>query len=195
MTPTVSVVTPFLNAARHLDAAIRSVQCQRLTDWELLLVDDGSTDGSVEVARRAERADPTRVRVLPPDPGRRGAAAARNRGIEVARGRFVGFLDADDELLPDKLSRDVAALETDEVAALVYSATQWWYDGLPGRDREERLGVTTGCRYSPPTLLVRVLLAVRWADEVISSLGLERPLHWDHQHASCAGRRTPVDRA
>ena len=106
--PAVSVVVPVFNAARFLDTSIGSVLGQSRTDWELVLVDDGSRDDSRAIcAAHAER-DP-RIRVIGQD--NRGPAAARNLGMNQARGRFISFLDADDQLLPDALSFLLAEAE------------------------------------------------------------------------------------
>lgn len=93
--PAVSVVVPVYNKARHLRRAVDSVLAQSFTDFELVLVDDGSTDGSLEVARSYP--DP-RVRAIHQANG--GEGAARNRGIDEARGRMLAFLDGDDEWEP-----------------------------------------------------------------------------------------------
>lgn len=99
--PLVSVITPVFNAANFLPETIRSVQQQTLSDWEHILVDDGSTDGSPELIKEATAAD-HRLRFLRTQ-GRNGPARARNQGLERARGKYVAFLDADDVWLPHKL--------------------------------------------------------------------------------------------
>jgi teichuronic acid biosynthesis glycosyltransferase TuaG len=99
--PAVSVVTPVWNAADTLAATVASVQAQTRPDWEMLLIDDGSTDGSGALAARLAAADP-RLRLLGWS-GNRGAAAARNAGIAASRGCHVAFLDADDLWRPEKL--------------------------------------------------------------------------------------------
>jgi glycosyltransferase involved in cell wall biosynthesis len=157
----VSIVTPFRNAERFLADAAESVRAQTHQDWELLLVNDGSSDGSVELARRLAAGDQKRMRLLDGDPARRGVAAARNRGIAAARGQYVSFLDADDVYLSDKLAADVAAFASDESVACVYGATRWWFDGVPGRDWTERLGVASDKTYAPPYLFVHVLMEDR----------------------------------
>jgi teichuronic acid biosynthesis glycosyltransferase TuaG len=101
MTPAVSVVTPVWNAAATLPATVASVRAQSLGDWEMILVDDGSTDGSLALARALAAAD-GRIRVLA-QPANLGPAAARNRGIRAATGRYIAFLDADDLWRPEKL--------------------------------------------------------------------------------------------
>jgi GT2 family glycosyltransferase len=158
MTPRVSVITPFVDHAPFLAEAIESVRAQTYTDWELILVDDGARDGSRAIAGRYTDAEPARIRVLPPDPGRRGAAAARNRGIAAAAGELLAFLDADDVLCPEKLREEVADLDANPEAAMVYSRTRWWHDGLRGCDWTERPGVGANRVHAPPSLLTRILL-------------------------------------
>ena len=98
----VSVVMPVFNAAQSLAASIDGVRGQEFKDWELILVDDASRDGSTEIAAAAAADDP-RIELVTL-PGRSGAAVARNTAIERSRGRFVAFCDADDIWLPGKLA-------------------------------------------------------------------------------------------
>jgi len=93
---------PVYNAVRFVDAAIASVQAQSHQDWELLVVDDGSQDGSLDILLRHVAADP-RIHLLQTG-GNHGAGVARNLGLEAARGRFLAFLDADDLWHPEKLT-------------------------------------------------------------------------------------------
>lgn len=104
--PTVSVIVPARNAARWLADTIDSVLVQTFADFELLVVDDASTDETAAVAG-AVRDPRLHLIVLPRNVG---AAGARNAGIEAARGEFLAFLDADDLALPDRLERQVAFL-------------------------------------------------------------------------------------
>jgi glycosyltransferase involved in cell wall biosynthesis len=117
--PAVSVITPVWNAAATLAATVASVRAQAFPDWEMLLVDDGSTDGSRALGRALAAADP-RIRVLGWERNR-GTAAARNEGIRAARGRFLAFLDADDLWYPEKLERQLAHMRRTG-APLVFSA-------------------------------------------------------------------------
>lgn len=106
--PRVSVVMPAFNAERFVAEAVESVLASDFIDLELLLLDDGSTDATVERAERAAGGDP-RLHVC--RLGHGGVAAARNAALRVARGALVANLDADDVMLPDRLSRQVAYLD------------------------------------------------------------------------------------
>jgi glycosyltransferase involved in cell wall biosynthesis len=119
VSPAVSVITPVWNAAATLAETVASVRAQTVADWELILVDDGSSDGSPALIADLARQD---VRIRPVVlPGNRGTAAARNAGIRASRGRFLAFIDADDLWYPAKL-----AIQLDYMAhtgvPLVFSA-------------------------------------------------------------------------
>ncbi|MHB1203953.1 MAG: glycosyltransferase family 2 protein, partial [Rhodospirillaceae bacterium] len=102
----VSTVVPALNAARFIKRAIDSALAQGIAESEIIVVDDGSTD---ETCRIVESYRARGVRLVR-HAQRRGASAARNTGIAAARGEYVAFLDADDEWLPEKLSRQLAVI-------------------------------------------------------------------------------------
>jgi glycosyltransferase involved in cell wall biosynthesis len=114
-TPTVSVVIPVYNGERFLADAVHSVLAQTHRDVEVIVVDDGSTDGTPEVISRLGGS------VRPLHQQNQGVAAARNAGIAVARGRFVAFLDADDVWLPHKLERQLGLLESNPALGAVGS--------------------------------------------------------------------------
>jgi glycosyltransferase involved in cell wall biosynthesis len=119
---TVSVVVPIFNAGRFLREAVEGVLQQTYRDWELFLVDDESSDGSIQLAAEyAERFGPKVRHLFHPDRGNRGPAATRNRGVEEARGKYVAFLDADDVWLPDKLALQVRLLEQHPDVGLLYT--------------------------------------------------------------------------
>jgi teichuronic acid biosynthesis glycosyltransferase TuaG len=119
--PRVSVVMPVYNAARFLASALASVQAQSFTDWELIAVDDGSTDPSGRILADLAAQEP-RLRPLSTG-GNQGAGVARNLGLDAARGRFVAFLDADDLWHPEKLARQLIWFEA-HPAALSFTAYQ-----------------------------------------------------------------------
>ena len=161
-TPTVSVVLIFYNGEPFLDEAIRSVREQTFPDWELLLVDDGSTDGSTGTARRHAAELPERIRYLEhPGHANLGMSAARNLGFAHAAGRYVTILDADDVLLPEALQTLVHALEAHPRAAMTYGPVEYWYSwagpAAPRRDYVQRLGVPPGVLLEPPSVLVAFL--------------------------------------
>src|SRR3954447_14398775 len=104
--PTVSVVIPAYNSAWCIDHAIDSVLAQTYHDYEIIVVDDGSTDETRDVVQRYGIA----VRLVCKPNG--GMSSARNRGISEARGRYIAFLDSDDRWLPTKLALQVALLDT-----------------------------------------------------------------------------------
>ena len=158
--PLVSVITIFRNAnERFFAEAIDSVFAQTCDRWELLLVDDGSRDGSSAFARGYTRRHPDRIRYLEhADHAHRGMSASRQLGIEMARGEFVAFLDADDVYLPEKLERQLAHLEAHPTAAMVFGPTLHWHGwtGRPedaARDVMNRLGADPETLVSPPQLV------------------------------------------
>jgi glycosyltransferase involved in cell wall biosynthesis/SAM-dependent methyltransferase len=126
--PLVSVILIFFNAVKFIDEAIQSVFAQHYPQWELLLVDDGSTDGSGEIAQRYAEGYPERVRYLEhAGHVNRGMSASRNWGIRHARGQYLAFLDADDVWLPRKLEHQVSILTTYPAVGMVLGPIQWWY--------------------------------------------------------------------
>jgi glycosyltransferase involved in cell wall biosynthesis len=158
MNPAVSVIMPVLNQEAWLGAAIDSVRSQRLTDWELLIIDDGSTDSSPAVAERYAAQDAERIRTLSTAANHRGAAAARNAAMAAARGRYISFLDADDLYLREKLAEEVRMLDSAPEAAMLYGPSLWrWQDGRRA-DRTDRIGIPTGIVWRPPELAWRILL-------------------------------------
>lgn len=125
--PAVSVIMIFLNARAFIAQAIESVLAQDFPDWELVLVDDGSTDGSRAIAASYAERNPERIR-LHEHPGRHnlGTGASRNLGMQVARGRYLAFLDADDIYEPERLTRTVALLDADPLLDVVVNRELYW---------------------------------------------------------------------
>jgi glycosyltransferase involved in cell wall biosynthesis len=155
----VSVVMPIHDAGRYLAEAIDSVRAQRYDRWELILVDDGSTDGSAAIAARYADAEPGRITLLRhPDGGSHGASASRNLGLARAGGDFVAFLDADDLWLPENLAEQVPRLRAVPEAGVLYSRTLYWHswrEPAARRDYMPRLHVPAGRAIPPPELLIR----------------------------------------
>ena len=117
--PNVSVIIPTYNRAQLLPRALDSVVAQSYCDWEIILVDDGSTDDTDAIIHGyTERLGDRFVSIKQEN---RGSSAARNRGIDAARGRFIAFLDSDDEFLPTKLQRQLALFQRCPSLGFVYS--------------------------------------------------------------------------
>jgi glycosyltransferase involved in cell wall biosynthesis len=162
--PLVSCIIIFLNAGEQFFIeAIESVFAQTYEQWELLLVDDGSTDESSAIAWRYAQQYPEKVRYLEhEDHQNLGMSATRNLGIRQAKGEYIALLDADDLWLPQKLEKQVAILETQPEAGMVYSSTRMWFSwtGNPEdaqRDRGRKLGVKVDTLVKPPTLITLFL--------------------------------------
>jgi FkbM family methyltransferase len=119
--PMVSIIMPALNAYDTITGAIASIQSQDLADWELLVVDDGSSDNTRPVVANLAATD-SRIRLL--ECRGRGVSDARNTGLDSARGEFVTFLDADDFMYPDALKRRVEALANNPGWNLVHCPTE-----------------------------------------------------------------------
>ena len=118
--PRVTVAIPFFNEQRFLPAAVAAVRAQTESSWELLLVDDGSTDGSSDLADAIARAHPGQVTVLRHPGGKnRGLPASRNLAIRAARGDHLCFLDADDQWSPHKLAAQLEMFRAHPDAAMV----------------------------------------------------------------------------
>lgn len=114
----VSVVTPVYKAEQYIAAMIQSVLDQSYQNFELLLIDDGSPDRSIEVARQFN--DP-RIKIIAQE--NRGAAGARNTGLRHVRGEYIAFLDADDLWLPQKLEKHISHLEKNPEIGITFSSS------------------------------------------------------------------------
>jgi hypothetical protein len=147
--PAVSVVVPLYQKAATLPRCLASIQRQSFTDFELLVVDDGSSDEGPRIAENAARKD-TRVRVLRRPNG--GPGAAKNTGLREASASLIAFLDADDEWEPQFLASAVRGLETHPECAVYASAFRIGPSGVDRWDELRRHGVREGVwRLQPDT--------------------------------------------
>lgn len=128
--PKVSVIIPSYNLGRYLGETLQSVMDQSFKDWECLIVENGSTDGSVSLVKETAARDSRFIPVLLPE--NKGVAVARNRGLEMAGGEYILFLDADDLIEPGYMAAAVEVLDADPSLTLVYgravrfgAETQW----------------------------------------------------------------------
>jgi glycosyltransferase involved in cell wall biosynthesis len=124
MAPRVSVIIPTYNRADLVQQALASVKAQTYRDFEIVVVDDGGTDGTFEVLSAWRE-----IRVLR-HAGRRGVSAARNTGIIAARGEWLAFLDSDDLWLPDKLARQISLLEGQPELLVCQTGETWVRRGV-----------------------------------------------------------------
>ena len=134
----VSIVLPFYRAAKYISEAVESVFAQQgYTDWRLYLVNDGSDEGDVEIARRLRRRYPDKIELLEhPGRSRCGISASRNLGIRRADGDLIAFLDADDVWYPHKLRSQVAILDAHPSADMIYGPALRWFSWSAGEDVE-----------------------------------------------------------
>ncbi|MFH1117065.1 MAG: glycosyltransferase [Pseudomonadota bacterium] len=167
--PAASVIIPTYNRAHVLGRAIGSVLAQSYRDFELIVVDDGSTDDTAALpACRDER-----VTLVRQD--NRGVSAARNTGIRHSRGRLTAFLDSDDEWLPDKLARQVGRPESEQPDFICHTDEIWLRDGktVPQKRIHRKQGgrfferSLQRCLISPSSVMLsRSLLdRIGWFDE------------------------------
>lgn len=118
--PIISVIIPAYNSELTIQETIESVQKQTFSDFEIIIIDDGSQDGTVELVKSLVKLEP-RLKIF--CYGNAGVAVARNRGIELAQGEFISLLDADDLWTPDKLELQLKALKNNPEAGVAYSWT------------------------------------------------------------------------
>jgi glycosyltransferase involved in cell wall biosynthesis len=159
----VSVIIIFLNGEQFIEEAIESVLAQTYQDWELILVNDGSTDASTEIAKYFAEQYPEQVLYFEhPARANRGKGTSRNLGIQNSRGEYVAFLDADDVWMPAKLAEQVEILKAYPEAKVLYGNTLYWYGWTKSSQDEERdfippLGINSNTVVEPPSLLARFL--------------------------------------
>ncbi len=139
------------NGETYLRDALESVfQQQTRASWELIVVDDGSSDGSAELLRQYQASD-RRVRLLQhPNAVNCGISASRNLALQHARAPVVGFLDCDDVFLPQHLDRQLALLSGYPEVAMVYASAERWVDHAAAFDRAAAERAWWGSNYIPP---------------------------------------------
>lgn len=124
----ISVVIPCFNCEKFVTRAINSVEKQSFEDWEIIAVNNNSTDNTRAVLEQVERQLPQRFKLL--DEFKKGAPAARNTGLRHAKGEWIQFLDADDELLPVKLQDQVDLIKTQQADVIISEAIVFkWVNG------------------------------------------------------------------
>jgi glycosyltransferase involved in cell wall biosynthesis len=132
----VSIIVPVYNGREYLDRCVSSVVAQTLRDWELILVDDGSTDGAGALCDQWAARD-ARIRVI--HQKNAGVSAARNVGLDTARGAYIGFVDVDDYIAPETYERALDAMGTGDM--VIWDAVTVWPDG---RTEPDTIPLLTG---------------------------------------------------
>jgi len=122
MNISVTVVVPAYNAAQYLSETIESVLAQTFNDFELLIIDDGSTDNTAEIAHQYSQQD-SRVKLFSQQ--NQGVSVARNMGIQMAQGEFVAFLDSDDQWLSDKLAVHIEHLTSQPELGISFAKVEF----------------------------------------------------------------------
>lgn len=146
-----SIITIFLNAEQFIAEAIESALAQDFHDFEIILVDDGSTDQCTTIAHDyAERYAPTIRYLEHPGHQNRGASASRNLGLSAARGEFVAFLDADDVWEKAKLTEQLAIMHACPELGMVCGAARYWSSWNGGNDEIVPTGHLCNKVVSPP---------------------------------------------
>ncbi|MCB1333250.1 MAG: glycosyltransferase family 2 protein [Roseivivax sp.] len=166
--PMVSGIIIFLNGETYIEEAIQSVLAQTLTDWELILVDDGSTDGATAIARKYAEDYPGKI-IYTEHPGHQncGMSASRNAGLRLARGKYISFLDADDIWLPERLSHHVEILEAHPDVVMSMGPTLLWSSWSNPKEAARRpwmaadipteLGLPVMTPFEPPIVAIGFL--------------------------------------
>ena len=160
MNALVSVITPFYNSEHYISECIDSVICQTYSHWELILIDDGSSDNTLSIVQSYVDND-SRIQVNGLV-SNAGAGMARNKGIEMARGNYIAFLDSDDKWHPQKLARQLAFMQKHQYP---FTYTAYYKLNLKGHPREvAALPVVTYSRalYKNPIGCLTVIYDVRY---------------------------------
>lgn len=155
MNPRISVITIFYNAAEYMGQAIESVIAQHYRDFELLLVDDGSTDASTGIAQAYAEREPGWIRYLHhPGSVNRGMSASRNLGIHEARGELIAFVDADDRWRPAKLTEQVVIFDRFPEVDASCGTVNYWRSWADGGDELVPTGHVRNRPIAPPEAIV-----------------------------------------
>ncbi len=134
----VSVVIPTYNRAMYIERSVRSVLQQTYQNLEIIVVDDGSTDDTLQILRKLQHED-HRLKILQQEKNL-GAQAARNTGIRAATALYIAFLDSDDEWLASKLEKQLSLIDqSNDKIGVVYAGFMWVYsDGRPSKEQKPR---------------------------------------------------------
>lgn len=179
-TPLVSVITPFLNGADWLRQAVESVLAQTYTNWQLILIDDGSKEEATAVAKEFSNAYPTKI-IYTEHPGHinLGCSSSRNQGIRFATGELIALLDSDDVWLPEKLHHQIDIHNKYPEAGFICEASNYWYswENPAGDDVIIKIGVEPNKLYQPPQLIYALYPLGKGAAPCPSGMMIKRSLY------------------
>ncbi|QSB49341.1 glycosyltransferase family 2 protein [Parageobacillus toebii] len=161
----VSIVTPTYNAERFIKSAIQSVQLQTYSNWEMIIVDDCSQDNTVEIIKNEAEKD-KRIKLIQLSKNS-GAAVARNTAIQNARGKYIAFLDSDDLWYPEKLEKQVAFMQENDIA---FSFTSYRIINEDGTETDKIINVPKEIDYKG--LLKNTIIGCLTVMLDVSKLGL-----------------------
>lgn len=122
--PKVSIIIPVYNAEKYLNRCINSILSQKYNDWEAILVNDGSTDGSLKICN--SYLDNIGIRIVVVSQPNSGVSSARNKGLSLATGPYVMFLDSDDYMFPEMCEMMVEAIESKDADCIICGTTETW---------------------------------------------------------------------
>ncbi len=154
----VSIIISFLNEERFLEEAVESVLQQDYTNWELILIDDGSSDGSTKQAKAFACSNPQKIIYTEHENhSNKGLSASRNHGIAIARGKFIAVLDADDVWSPSKLRLQVDVMTANPGVSMLCEASKYWYSWNGSKSAKQdqiiQIGALGDKVFFPPQLL------------------------------------------
>lgn len=165
-TPLVSIINPTFNDAQYIETSIRSVLSQDFTDFEYIIINDGSTDDTEKIVKRLQKED-SRIHLV--SQKNQGLVASLNRGLKMAKGKYIARIDGDDEWLPHKLATQVAALEADQDLVIIGGgALLFNKDSVPtgfflnvARDEDIRTGLCLFNQFCHSSVVYRKEAALR----------------------------------
>lgn len=176
----VSIITPVYNGQDFLERCIKSVLAQTYDNWELFLIDDGSSDNSVQVIEQYLEDD--RIKILRNE-SNSGIPATRNKGIESSNGEFIALLDQDDEWFPEKLQQQIQAFnELENSYGLLYSNLEVHFDNGEVTERKKEIEPEPVIRKNLELMLLRNLISsptVLIKKEALDEVGLfDESIKW-----------------
>src|SRR5690349_13015111 len=179
-TPLISVITPFLNGGDWLRQAVESVFAQTYTNWQMILIDDGSKEEATSIAKEFAGKYPDKI-IYTEHPGHinLGCSSSRNQGMKFAKGELVALLDSDDVWLPEKLQQQVDIYNKYPEAGFICEASNYWYswENRESHDVVINIGVEQNKLYHPPQLIYSLYPLGKGAAPCPSGMMIKKSLY------------------